>query len=135
MKYQVLEVFKVKTSQREMELQPGQVITLPQDKAIRLLNGGKIIPIPNELPEDVKKAYDERAAIMEYDGGLDREEAERQAWCRTACMLSFPSQWGKCERFKPKPCLKLINQNEDRKSKEKMEGKNATETNFFTCKS
>ena len=28
-----------------MELQPGQVITMPHDKAIRLLNEGKITPI------------------------------------------------------------------------------------------
>lgn len=45
MKYQVLELFKVKTSQGEMELQPGQIITLPKDKAIKLLNEGKITPI------------------------------------------------------------------------------------------
>lgn len=44
MRYQVLEAFKVKTSKEEMELQPGQVITLPHDKAIRLLNEGKITP-------------------------------------------------------------------------------------------
>lgn len=59
------------------------------------------------LPEDIKEAYEERAIIMEYEGGLDREEAERQSWCRTACMLSFPSQWKACERFYPKFCLKL----------------------------
>jgi hypothetical protein len=45
MKYQVLELFKVKTSQGEMELPRGQVITLPKDTAIRLLNEGKITPI------------------------------------------------------------------------------------------
>lgn len=42
MRYQVIEAFKVKTSQGEMELQPGQVIILPKDKAIKLLNEGKI---------------------------------------------------------------------------------------------
>lgn len=46
MRYQVLEPFRVKTSQQgEIELQPGQIITLPKDKAIRLLNDGKITPI------------------------------------------------------------------------------------------
>jgi len=44
MKYYVLESFRVKTSQGEMELQTGQVITLPYDLAIRLLNEEKIQP-------------------------------------------------------------------------------------------
>jgi len=28
----------------------------------------------------VREAYEERAAIMEFDGGLSRDEAEREAW-------------------------------------------------------
>ena len=28
----------------------------------------------------VREAFEERAAIMEYDGGLTRDEAERAAW-------------------------------------------------------
>jgi len=44
MRYQVSKGFKVKTSKEEMELQPGQVITLPYDKAKRLLAEGKIKP-------------------------------------------------------------------------------------------
>ena len=31
-------------------------------------------------PQSVREAYEERAAIMEFDGGLSREEAEREAW-------------------------------------------------------
>ena len=33
---------------------------------------------------DEKEAYEERAAIMEYDGGMSRKEAERKAmeWIR-----------------------------------------------------
>lgn len=40
---------------------------------------------PNGLDADLETRYDideeleERAAIMEYDGGLSREEAEREA--------------------------------------------------------
>ena len=30
--------------------------------------------------EPVWEAYEERAAIMEFDGGLSRDEAEREAW-------------------------------------------------------
>lgn len=44
MRYRVLEPFKVKISQGERELQTGQVITLPKDTAIRLLNEGKVKP-------------------------------------------------------------------------------------------
>jgi hypothetical protein len=31
-------------------------------------------------PDSVREAYEERAAIMEFDGGLSRDEAEREAW-------------------------------------------------------
>ena len=30
--------------------------------------------------EAVWEAYEERAAIMEFDGGLSRDDAEREAW-------------------------------------------------------
>jgi hypothetical protein len=33
-----------------------------------------------EMPEDLRNAWAERAAIMEWDGGLARLEAERAAW-------------------------------------------------------
>jgi len=29
---------------------------------------------------DLSAAYEERAAIMEFDGGLSRDDAEREAW-------------------------------------------------------
>jgi hypothetical protein len=35
---------------------------------------------PSLLLESVREAYEERAAIMEFDGGLSRDEAEREAW-------------------------------------------------------
>jgi hypothetical protein len=34
---------------------------------------------PSHLLESVQEAYEERAAIMEFDG-LSRDEAEREAW-------------------------------------------------------
>ena len=42
---------------------------------------GRIVPdlTPADLPPDWYKRWDERAAIMEYDGGLAREHAEAQA--------------------------------------------------------
>ena len=32
------------------------------------------------MTEAEREDYEERAGIMEYDGGLSREEAEREAW-------------------------------------------------------
>ncbi len=32
------------------------------------------------MTESQREAWEERAAIAEYDGGLSREEAERLAW-------------------------------------------------------
>ncbi len=60
MKYKVLDSLKAQTTQGEMELQPGQVITLPHDKAIRLLNEGKITPIEKvayKVYSEILQAY------------------------------------------------------------------------------
>jgi len=37
-------------------------------------------PAELAVPEDLREAWDERVAIMEWDGGLARLEAERAAW-------------------------------------------------------
>ena len=82
MKYHVIEAFKVRISQVELELLPGQIITLACDNAEKLIAAGKIRPLDIDvsiIPEEVKEDYEERAAIMEYDGGLSREEAEIEA--------------------------------------------------------
>lgn len=50
--------------------------------------GNRVPPVPPVPLEnydsgnesDLLDAYEERAAIMEYDGGLPRHEAEAQAW-------------------------------------------------------
>lgn len=60
MRYQVLEPFKVKTSKEEMELQAGQIITLPHDKALKLLNKGKITPVEKiayKVYSEILQAY------------------------------------------------------------------------------
>jgi len=44
MKYKVLDTLKALTTQGEIVLLPGQIITLPHDKAITLLNENKITP-------------------------------------------------------------------------------------------
>jgi hypothetical protein len=50
-----------------------------------------VTPVPT--PEQIE-AYEERAAILEYDAGLTREEAERWAahWC-FGTPLSQPTLW------------------------------------------
>ncbi len=35
---------------------------------------------PRGWPEFWREAWEERAAIMEYDGGMDRARAELEAW-------------------------------------------------------
>ena len=35
--------------------------------------------ILNSLSEDEQEFFEERAAIMEYDGGLSKEDAEKEA--------------------------------------------------------
>jgi hypothetical protein len=34
---------------------------------------------PKQWPAHLRELWEERAAILEYDGGLSRDEAERQA--------------------------------------------------------
>jgi hypothetical protein len=34
--------------------------------------------------DTLREAFEERAAIMEFDGGLSRDEAERAAWALLA---------------------------------------------------
>jgi hypothetical protein len=42
MKYKLLDSLKAKTKEGEVELQAGQIVTLPHDIAIKLLNEGRI---------------------------------------------------------------------------------------------
>jgi len=51
---------------------------------LRVLRAGKSLDPPaltniDDLPMDWRIEYEERAAILEYDGGLSREDAETQA--------------------------------------------------------
>ena len=40
---------------------------------------GGVVSSPENLPMDRRIEFEERAAILEYDGGLSREDADRQA--------------------------------------------------------
>jgi len=44
MKYRVVEGFRAQTSRGEPAIIPGQIVTLPKEKALALLNEGKIVP-------------------------------------------------------------------------------------------
>ena len=41
----------------------------------------------DDWPEDWREEYEERAAIMEYDGGLQREQAEQ--WAETIVRAAY----------------------------------------------
>ena len=99
MKYLVQNSFKVKTSQGEKVIQSGQVINLPEQKAAVLIEAGKI---KAEMTEEQRDSFEERAAIMQHDGGMSREEAKKYAWCFSVCMLT-EGQAKLCERAKPCP--------------------------------
>jgi hypothetical protein len=62
---------------------PDVVATLAAEKATVIdFLSGKDVPagVPaSPDPEDLRAAFEERAAILEYDAGLSREEAEQQA--------------------------------------------------------
>ena len=42
---------------------------------------------PDDLPGDLRCWFEERAAIMEYDGGLPREQAEAMALAETIRLM------------------------------------------------
>jgi hypothetical protein len=49
-KYQVLDKLKAKTPQGYVELSPGQLISLEPEKAIKLVETGKIKPLTAKKP-------------------------------------------------------------------------------------
>lgn len=51
-----------------------------------------------KLSDNEKDTYNERAAIMEYDGGLPREQAEVDAIKRIIQERIIPGKCDKCER-------------------------------------
>ena len=70
MKYQVVNSFRVKTSQEEMELKPGQVVTLPHEAAIRLLNEGRIKPIERVAYKVYSEVLGEDLWIVDTDADM-----------------------------------------------------------------
>lgn len=57
------------------------------------LDQSEQVAIPHGIePGEWLEAFHERAAILEHDGGLSRQKAERQAW--QLCLNEFRSRVG-----------------------------------------
>ena len=52
--------------------------------------------------EATRSRYKEYSTIMEHEGGLSRDQADKYAWCWEVCMLT-KGQAELCERVKPCP--------------------------------
>lgn len=52
--------------------------------------------------EETKYRYKDCSAIIEHEGGLSRDQADKYTWCREVCMLT-KGQAELCERVKPCP--------------------------------
>jgi len=68
MRVQVTEKFRIRTQRGEIELTPGQVITLTEEKADVLLKSGRVVPMRSEDPTKtfkglLEKAVDETATV------------------------------------------------------------------------
>lgn len=72
MKCNVLKTVKLKTSRGKLELQQGQVVSLHNDIAIRLINEGRIVPIGKVTYKIYSKILDDyiwiAATEREYQG-------------------------------------------------------------------
>jgi hypothetical protein len=79
MKVIALKEFKLKTSKGLLELQKGQILDLPPEKAQGLIQKGLIFP---------------QRLLGVYD------------WCLNVCML-IEGQHKLCERVKPFPCWRF----------------------------
>ena len=106
MKFQVIESFKVKTSREEIELQPGQIVNLPDTLAVKLIQKGRVTPLEpihvtswlEKLSDSEREIFEERSAIIEVDAGLPRELAEIEAIKRIIQERIIPGKCDKCLR-------------------------------------
>lgn len=90
MNYLVVESFKVKNGH---SIEAGKVINITKDKAAILIKAEKIRP---ELSETGQDSFQERAAIMQHDGGLPQEEAEILSYgCVRPLPLTYAEPCGK----------------------------------------
>lgn len=82
MTYKILTLFTVKTKQGDLTLYPGQVITLVEEKAKKLILAGKIQPVSEaEKPQQDRftQVFDMQAckSKSKYDLNPDRKPCKR----------------------------------------------------------
>jgi hypothetical protein len=98
----------------------GDALSLLKRRAAQEDAGG-------EIPADLREAYEERAAFLEYEGGLPREEAERRAWEAVRGLPPAGKTAGKtAEAYGPGDPLKVACRPGERKSGEYVSGKRGT---------
>lgn len=76
MKYIMLDSFKAQTRQGETELKAGQIITLPHEIAIRLLNAGLITPVGRVAYRIYSNIFEAFLWVVQDDAGADKLRAE-----------------------------------------------------------
>lgn len=101
MRYVSTEPLTFKTSKGEVRIKPGEPFkpSNPENLKILLLEG-KVYQLDvsswlDKLSDSERDIFKERAAIMEVEGGLDRERAEVEAIKR---IISERVIAGKCDR-------------------------------------
>jgi hypothetical protein len=72
---------------------PGDILDLSPDLAHDLIDERLVIDFAG---------YEEKAAILQYDGKYSRDLADALAWCHMVCMLT-PGMTTLCERVIPCP--------------------------------
>ncbi len=70
MKFRISETIKLKTSKGKLELKPGQVVTLPADVALELVNDGRIAPIGKAIYKIYSKILDDFLWIVANEKDL-----------------------------------------------------------------
>ncbi len=67
MKFRISETINLKTSKGKLELKPGQVVALPHDVAVKLLNDNKITPIGKAIYKVYSKILDAYLWVVATD--------------------------------------------------------------------
>ena len=104
MTFEVLKEFEADTPSGNIILREGQKIRLSKEEANSLIEEGMITPAVDaiswleKLSDSEREIFEERAAIMEFDGGLEREQAEIEAIKRIIKERILTGKCDKCEK-------------------------------------
>jgi len=104
MTFEVLREFEAETPSGVLKLKEGQKVKLSKEEAIPLVEEGTITPLINvnswleKLSDSEREIFEERAAIMEYDAGMEREQAEVEAIKRIIQERVIKGKCDICER-------------------------------------